>query len=203
MCCQNERCVRNELIYFSPYEPLLGEVAPEDRATVLRGIVMRCALEEEPPVAGIPAIERRGCPPAGEVPSETACAATGTVLIARTVGERRGPPRLKPPDPNPSLASAAVIARIIHDRARPAILACYRAALAECPGLAGVLKVGFTVAEDGAAQDVEPFGPGLFPELDACVLDEIRSLAFPPKELSHLKITWPFTFIPIKDLSAE
>ena len=45
LCCQNDRCVRNELIYFSPYEPTSDPVAPEDRDTVLRGVFLRCALE--------------------------------------------------------------------------------------------------------------------------------------------------------------
>jgi hypothetical protein len=45
LCCRNERCTRNELVYFSPYAPTSDPVAPEDEGTVLRGVFLLCAIE--------------------------------------------------------------------------------------------------------------------------------------------------------------
>lgn len=46
LCCQQDRCVANGLVYFSPYELLDAPVLPEDADVVLRGVFLLCALEE-------------------------------------------------------------------------------------------------------------------------------------------------------------
>jgi hypothetical protein len=46
LCCEQDRCVPNVLVYFSPYERLDGPVPPEDAVTVLRGVFLRCTLEQ-------------------------------------------------------------------------------------------------------------------------------------------------------------
>jgi outer membrane biosynthesis protein TonB len=144
-----------------------------------------------------------GCPPVGEIPDEPKYSASGTVLIARTVGERKGPPRIKPDDPRSGAFPAAVVHRVLHRDARPRILECYRAALARCPGLAGTIRVRFEIAADSSSRGVELAGPGLLPALDACVLAQVRATRFPSGETEHVIITWPFVFIPVQDLAAE
>ncbi|MCK9462388.1 MAG: AgmX/PglI C-terminal domain-containing protein [Proteobacteria bacterium] len=154
------------------------------------------------PADALPAVSN-GCPPAGEIAAEPTYAASGTVLFGKTLGERKGLPRIKPDDPRHLPVNSAVIFRIFHRDAQPAILECYRAALAECPQLSGVLRVRFEIAADGSARGVGLAGPGISPALDGCVLEQVRAARFPKESMSHVWITWPFIFIPVKDLSTE
>jgi len=137
------------------------------------------------------------------VPAEPKYAASGTVLIARTVGERKGPPQIKPDGPRSGSVPSAVLHRILHREARPRILECYLEALERCPGLAGTIEVRFEIAADGSPRGAALAGPGLLSALDECVLAQVRATRFPNGETEHLIITWPFVFIPFKDLAAE
>lgn len=47
LCCRGDRCERNSLVYFSPYEPTSDPVLPEDEGTRVLGVVSLCAIEGE------------------------------------------------------------------------------------------------------------------------------------------------------------
>ncbi len=68
------------------------------------------------------------------------------------------------------------------EESTPAIEACYEAAVAARPELAGTLAVIWEVDEEGAVTSAEIRDEGLgCPALDACVLAEARSWRYEPK----------------------
>jgi len=70
---------------------------------------------------------------------------------------------------------------------------CYREALERREGAGGVLRVRFRVEPSGAVVDVEATEALDDPQMQACMLDVVRSYAFAPAEQEAM-VTWPFVF---------
>jgi len=73
---------------------------------------------------------------------------------------------------------------------------CYRSGLRKDPNLAGGITVRFRILPDGMVFEPEDAGSTLHdPDVVACVLHELESLAFP--RLTHtLVVTYPISFAP-------
>ncbi len=83
---------------------------------------------------------------------------------------------------------------------RDAVRACYDAALAKNPGIAGDLVVSFTIDPRGDVKQAEVNWSESdlhIPELDTCAVDAVRSFKFPPSSRGlESKVNYPFNFNP-------
>jgi TonB family protein len=83
---------------------------------------------------------------------------------------------------------------------RDKVRACYDAALAQNPGIAGDLVVDFTIDPRGDVKQAEVNWSQSeihIPELDTCAADAVRSLKFPPSSRGlESKVSYPFNFNP-------
>jgi TonB family protein len=83
---------------------------------------------------------------------------------------------------------------------RDKVRACYDAALAQNPGIAGDLVVDFTIDPRGDVKAAEVNWSQSeihIPELDTCAADAVRSLKFPPSSRGlESKVSYPFNFNP-------
>jgi TonB family protein len=89
---------------------------------------------------------------------------------------------------------------------RDKVRACYDAALAKNPGIAGDLVVDFTIDPRGDVKQAEVNWSQSeihIPELDACAADAVRSLKFPASSRGlESKVSYPFNFNPPRQGSA-
>jgi TonB family protein len=85
---------------------------------------------------------------------------------------------------------------------RDKVRACYDAALKNNPGIAGDLVVSFVINPDGSVKSAEVNWSESelhVPELDACAIDVLRTLKFPPSSRGlESKVNYPFNFKPGK-----
>lgn len=83
---------------------------------------------------------------------------------------------------------------------RDKVRACYDAALAKNPGIAGDLVVSFTIDPRGDVKQAEVSWSESdlhIPELDTCAVDAVRSFKFPPSSRGlESKVNYPFNFNP-------
>jgi TonB family protein len=83
---------------------------------------------------------------------------------------------------------------------RDKVRACYDAALAKNPGIAGDLVVDFTIDPRGDVKQAEVNWSQSeihIPELDTCAADAVRSLKFPASSRGlESKVSYPFNFNP-------
>jgi TonB family protein len=75
---------------------------------------------------------------------------------------------------------------------------CYQKELKQKPGVGGQLRVAFTVAKDGRAQDIKVISSTLRrPSLHSCVVNAIKGIYFSrPSGGKPVKISCPFDFKP-------
>lgn len=75
---------------------------------------------------------------------------------------------------------------------------CYQKELKQKPGLAGQLRVAFTVTKEGRAQDIKVISSALRrPSLHSCVVNAIKGIYFSrPSGGKPVKISYPFDFKP-------
>jgi TonB family protein len=116
------------------------------------------------------------------------------------------------PTPEPSAAASSATASPPRDSRskqeiqqvmannRDKVRACYDAALAKNPGIAGDLVVDFTIDPRGDVKQAEVNWSQSeihIPELDACAADAVRSLKFPASSRGlESKVSYPFNFNP-------
>jgi hypothetical protein len=122
----------------------------------------------------------------------------GLTIVARERSESPRPPpvvRSKEPTvgPDPPIP-LEVITRIFRRSARAAIHACYVQALRTAPTLAGVIRTQFVVDAEGVVRSAD-VTQGLTPELDACVLSQIKQTAFPQPRGGQVIVRYPFNFV--------
>jgi TonB family protein len=83
---------------------------------------------------------------------------------------------------------------------RDKVRACYDAALAQNPGIAGDLVLSFTIDPRGDVKQAEVNWSESdlhIPELDTCAVDAVRSFKFPPSSRGlESKVNYPFNFNP-------
>lgn len=83
---------------------------------------------------------------------------------------------------------------------RDKVRACYDAALAKNPGIAGDLVVDFTIDPHGEVKQAEVNWSQSeihIPELDSCAAEAVRSLKFPASSRGlESKVSFPFNFNP-------
>jgi TonB family protein len=83
---------------------------------------------------------------------------------------------------------------------RDKVRACYDAALAQNPGIAGDLVIDFTIDPRGEVKQAEVNWSQSeihIPELDTCAADVVRSLKFPASSRGlESKVSYPFNFNP-------
>lgn len=76
----------------------------------------------------------------------------------------------------------------------PKITACYEAALAKQPKLAGNVTTTFEIAPDGHVVNATTSG---MPDVAPCVATVIRAIEFPkPANNGSVNVTYPFAFSP-------
>lgn len=73
----------------------------------------------------------------------------------------------------------------------PQFRACYEAALKKQPALEGKLSTTFTIARSGKVTEATATG---MPEVEACVIAELRKLRFPTNTRGDVVIHYPFVF---------
>ncbi|MEW6431495.1 MAG: AgmX/PglI C-terminal domain-containing protein [Myxococcota bacterium] len=86
---------------------------------------------------------------------------------------------------------------VVHRNTRE-IHRCYTNALEEAPGLAGMLRVAWTVDANGRVPDARIDETNLDdPGLQACVLERVRAWRFPKStDGTRKKLTWKWTLDP-------
>lgn len=120
----------------------------------------------------------------------TIVAREGSVVAGAIPSVRMKEPTVGPDPPIP----LEVIARIFRRRTSAAIRACYVQALIATPTLEGVITAQFVVDKEGAVRSAE-VAPGLTPELDACVLTQIKQTTFPQPRGGQVTVRYPFNFL--------
>jgi TonB family protein len=164
-----------------------------------------------------------GCAPAAPPPQTPDEAATPSSENASTAAEAQSaepapavPSEPEPAASEPSTAAAATsaaertprdargkqqIQQVMADN-RDKVRACYDAALAKNPGIAGDLVVDFTIDPHGDVKQAEVNWSQSeihIPELDSCAADAVRSLEFPASSRGlESKVSYPFNFNPAR-----
>lgn len=126
---------------------------------------------------------------------------TPTTPPANTSASPAPPASSEPREgPKDSRGKDEIQATIAANRDR--VRACYDAALANNPGIAGDLVVGFVINPDGSVKSAEVNWSESelhIPELDSCAIDVLRNLKFPPSSRGlESKVNYPFNFKPGK-----
>lgn len=138
-------------------------------------------------------------------PQEQSAAATETepVAAAPVIAEPAAvePAAAEPaPARNPRDARGKDEIQQVMASNRDKVRACYDAALARNPGIAGDLVVSFTIDPRGDVKQAEVNWSESdlhIPELDTCAVDAVRSLKFPPSSRGlESKVNYPFNFNP-------
>jgi TonB family protein len=152
--------------------------------------------------------------PPPEAPAEAAPTTREEVAAPDAVPASEPSPAAEP-EPAPPEASAAAssapaspprdsrgkqeIQQVMADN-RDKVRACYDAALAKNPGIAGDLVVDFTIDPRGDVKQAEVNWSQSeihIPELDSCAADAVRSLKFPASSRGlESKVSYPFNFNP-------
>ena len=86
--------------------------------------------------------------------------------------------------------------QVVVDAAKPAFDACFAAAHAKDPKLAGKVSVRFAIGAEGRVGTVRTKSTSLWnTELETCLNTKISTLTFPkPSGGSTAIVTWPFSF---------
>lgn len=124
----------------------------------------------------------------GKAESEHAVGRRQAIAQARSAGIL-GP---TPPDPSGPLEKTSIKAAI-----RPhldSIQICYEAQLLERPGIQGTTVVDFTIGGDGTV--LAATARGFDAEVDRCVADAIKPIAFPKPSAPKVNVRYPFAFKP-------
>lgn len=103
--------------------------------------------------------------------------------------------RIKEPTvgPDPPLP-LEVVTRIFRRTSAVPLRDCYVRALRSAPGLSGDILTSFVVTQEGSVRSAE-ITQGLHPDLDTCVLKQIKQTTFPqPKRGGEVTVRYPFHF---------
>lgn len=69
---------------------------------------------------------------------------------------------------------------------------CYEKTLLANPGIGGTVTAKFKIAIDGSVRDAT--ASGFNPDVDACVIETVRTFKFPKPTASDVEVSYPFTF---------
>jgi len=152
--------------------------------------------------------------PPPEAPDEAPAGTEGTAAAGDTAPDEPSPPAPTEPAPinsagEPASSATTSPARDTRGKQeiqqvmannRDKVRACYDAALAKNPGIAGDLVVDFTIDPRGDVKQAEVNWSQSeihVPELDSCAADAVRSLKFPASSRGlESKVSFPFNFNP-------
>ncbi len=138
-------------------------------STLLALALIGCAKQQPPP------------------PAAPRAALTGSHVTVETGLIDALPPR------GPEAERAAMLA--VLKEADAACRVCYERAVARDPYAYGDIQVLITLGADGSVAEARPrYSTTGDPELDACVLERVRHLRFPPPSRDGLTLSYPFIF---------
>lgn len=158
----------------------------------------------ESPVESAPASSDGETPPVEAPASEPALSGEASPSAAEPGVEAPAPNAATSP-PRDSRGKAE-IQQVMADN-RDKVRACYDAALAKNPGIAGDLVVDFTIDPRGDVKQAEVNWSQSeihIPELDTCAADAVRSLKFPASSRGlESKVSYPFNFNPPRGVQPQ
>jgi TonB family protein len=149
----------------------------------------------ESPTATPAANSEEGTAPVVEVPASE----PSTAAPAEPPAVTDAPAPDATPRPPRDSRGKQEIQQVMADN-RDKVRACYDAALAQNPGIAGDLVIDFTIDPRGEVKQAEVNWSQSeihIPELDTCAADVVRSLKFPASSRGlESKVSYPFNFNP-------
>jgi TonB family protein len=122
----------------------------------------------------------------------------GLTIVAKT---RPRPANVPPPivvadptvGPDPPIPFV-IITRVLRRNSLEVLRGCYQEVLRVTPALSGMLMVEFVIGNNGAVRSAEVLR-SLSPDLDVCVIAQVKKATFPVPRGGPVSIRYPFTFI--------
>jgi TonB family protein len=159
---------------------------------------------DQPPHCAETPHERQGAlerePAAAPEPAPAPAPEPAPVAAKEPVDDPEATPTPSENDPGNTETRTQEVIRQTFQRNRPQARACFDEALKKHAGLKGNLTVSFTIDPKGAVKEASintDRSDLAIPELNTCIIDVVRKIAFPPSSRGfESKGNYPYTFTP-------